>query len=197
MVAGLAKTHASCTCNILYHSDYIPSTGHASFLDCTVQGALVYCSGKGMVEREHNSSCYHTQLTASPQISQHALNSFFALFEILVPRTSPPPLLHLLFLIVLLALYLALAYITRVAQGWYPYSFLDPKNGSGHLAAYIVGILAAACILFGIIWVVIFVRDSGTTKLGFEGKFVRGRPPSLENLTETGVNVLELKEVTK
>ena len=103
--------------------------------------------------------------TAGSQISEHALNSFYALFEILLTRTSPRPPLHLLFLIILLALYLALAYICRATEGFYVYNFLDPATGAGHVAAYCIGILVAACVIFGIVWVVIWLRNKATKNL--------------------------------
>ena len=99
------------------------------------------------------------------QISKHALNSLYALFEILLTRTSPRPPLHLLFLIILLALYLALAYICRATEGFYVYNFLDPATGAGHVAAYCIGILVAACVIFGIVWVVIWLRNKATKNL--------------------------------
>jgi len=131
------------------------------------------------------------------QISEHALNSLFALFEIFVPRTYPPPPLHIVFLVVLLALYLALAYITHAAAGWYPYGFLDPDYGRGALAAYIVGILAAACVIFGIVWVVIWTRNKVTEKLGFEGKFARRGARADGSMEEAEGDVVELREGTK
>ncbi|MCJ1470713.1 hypothetical protein MMC07_009360 [Pseudocyphellaria aurata] len=91
-------------------------------------------------------------------ISQHALNSVLALFEVLIPRTDPPPLLHLLFLIVILALYLALAYITVAAQGFYTYSFLDPGRGKGRVVGYTFGILVAICVIYGLVWGMIWTR---------------------------------------
>lgn len=109
------------------------------------------------------------------QVSQHALNGLFALFEIIVPRTGPPPPLHLVFLIILLALYLALAYITHATEGFYPYSFLDTSKGSGRVAGYCFGILAAICVIFGVVWGLIWLRDWATRKLGFEGKFAGPR----------------------
>lgn len=116
-----------------------------------------------------------------PQISQHALNSVFALLEILLPRTSPSPPLHIVALVVLLALYLALAYLTHHTQGFYPYSFLDPSRGSGRLAAYIFGILAAACVIFGVVWVLIWLRRYLTETVAHqEGKYFRGRTGSYE-----------------
>ena len=108
------------------------------------------------------------------QLSQHALNSLFCLFEILVPRTNPPPPLHLAFLVVILALYLALAYFTHYTQGFYPYSFLDISKGSGRVAGYIIGILVASCIIFGVIWGLIWLRRRVTEGAwGLKGKFSR------------------------
>lgn len=109
------------------------------------------------------------------QISQHALNSLFALFEIIIPRTSPPPPLHVVFLIFLLACYLALAYIAHATEGFYPYSFLDPEKGNGRVAGYCFGILAAILIIFGIVWVVIWLRNLAVEKMGLEGKFAHQR----------------------
>lgn len=109
------------------------------------------------------------------QVSQHGLNGLFALFEIIIPRTSPPPPLHLVFLIILLALYLALAYITHATEGFYPYSFLDTSKGSGRVAGYCFGILAAICVIFGVVWGLIWLRDWATRKLGFEGRFAGPR----------------------
>jgi hypothetical protein len=61
-------------------------------------------------------------------------------------------------LVLILALYLCLAYITHETQGFYPYTFLDPADGSGRLAGYIIGILAAAVIIFLIVWGLIWLR---------------------------------------
>ncbi|RYP52551.1 hypothetical protein DL769_010649 [Monosporascus sp. CRB-8-3] len=110
--------------------------------------------------------------------SQHALNSLFALFEILVPRTQPPPLVHLWWLIVILALYLGLAYVTLATQGFYVYPFLNPAETAGGrrgVTAYIFGILAAVIVIFGIVWSVIWVRRWLTEeKMGCKGKFAAG-----------------------
>lgn len=90
--------------------------------------------------------------------------------EIILPQTRPPPPLHLPLLVLILALYLALAYITYATEGFYPYSFLDPKKGSGRVAGYCFGILAAACIIFGVIWGLIWIRCWGTDRLGLKAK---------------------------
>jgi hypothetical protein len=39
------------------------------------------------------------------------------------------------------------------------YNFLDPANGKGHLAAYIVGIAVGGIVLFLIMWAVTKLRD--------------------------------------
>lgn len=105
--------------------------------------------------------------------SQHALNTLFAAFEIFMTRTSPPPITHLCFLIILLALYLALAYLTHATEGFYPYGFLDNSNGrSSIVAAYAVGILAAIIVVFGLVWGMVWLRRWTTEKkFGMEGKF--------------------------
>ncbi|KAI0797403.1 hypothetical protein BC629DRAFT_1257969, partial [Irpex lacteus] len=94
-------------------------------------------------------------------ISEHALNTVFAAFEIFCTNASPSfganpqglsmPWIHLPFLIILLAGYLGVAYITHATQGFYTYSFLDPSKEHGKLAAYIVGIAVAAVIVFLIV----------------------------------------------
>ena len=88
--------------------------------------------------------------------------------EILLTRTSPPPPLHLAFLIFILALYLSLAYLSRATQGFYPYPFLDPNIGSGKVTGYCVGILAAVCVIFGIVWCIIWLRGWAARRLGLD-----------------------------
>lgn len=87
------------------------------------------------------------------------------------------PFSHLIPIIILLALYLALAYVTFATEGFYVYDFLDTRtNSSGKVAAYIVGILAAAIIVFLIVRYLIMLRVWLTEKkLGKSGKFSRHR----------------------
>ncbi|KAI1127120.1 hypothetical protein F5Y10DRAFT_243465 [Nemania abortiva] len=108
--------------------------------------------------------------------SQHILNSVFALFEIVVPRTNSLPWIHLPFLIILLGLYLALAYITHATKGFYTYSFLDVGKQGPLLAAYIFGIGIGVCIIFAVIKGLIWLRRWITEdKLGLDGVFAHGR----------------------
>jgi hypothetical protein len=95
------------------------------------------------------------------QISQHGLIGLYALLEIFLTTTPPHPLVNLAFLIILLALYLALAYLTYRTQGFYTYSFLNPGphgEQSGKTAGYIFGVLAAIIIIFAVTWVLIWLR---------------------------------------
>lgn len=100
------------------------------------------------------------------------LNALFAIFEIIIPRTDPPSLIHFLFLVIILALYLALAYITHAVQGFYTYDFLDPGRGRGRVAGYAFGILAGICVIFGLVWCLIRLRKWVTEqKWHLDGKF--------------------------
>lgn len=52
-------------------------------------------------------------------ISQHAMNSAYALFEITLTNAGPSPWLHLPLCVFMLACYLGVAYITHATQGFY------------------------------------------------------------------------------
>lgn len=116
----------------------------------------------------------------------------------MLPRTSPPPLLHIVFLVILLACYLGLAYITHATEGFYPYSFLDTSKGSGRVTGYCFGILIASCVIFGIVWVLVWLRNLATRKLGLEGKFAdQRRKGDRRYVREGDVEVVELQEESK
>ncbi|KAI0186347.1 hypothetical protein EV127DRAFT_484304 [Xylaria flabelliformis] len=115
-----------------------------------------------------------TTYSAWSNISQHALNAVFATIEIVLPRTSPAPWDHLPVQLFLVALYLALAYITHATKGFYTYSFLDPGLQGSLVAAYVFGIAIGICILFAVIQGLIWVRRWATEeKLGWDGVFVQ------------------------
>ncbi|KAF2180066.1 hypothetical protein K469DRAFT_753580 [Zopfia rhizophila CBS 207.26] len=118
-------------------------------------------------------SGFPTPFSSWTNTSQHALNSVYALFEILFPRTAPLPFLHLIVIIFILALYLGLAYITYATDHYFVYDFLDNKtNSPGKVAGYIIGILVAAIIVFLIVRYMIVLRVWVTEKkFGKTGKF--------------------------
>lgn len=117
------------------------------------------------------------EFEALTNTSEHALNSAFALFEIVVPRTPAPPCIHAWWCVFTLALYLALAYVTYYTKGFYTYSFLDIQaQGSAITAAYIVGIAVGAVVVFSVVKGVIHLRLWATERVGrMEGKFA-GEP---------------------
>ncbi|KAI4847570.1 hypothetical protein E4T44_04431 [Aureobasidium sp. EXF-8845] len=116
---------------------------------------------------------FANERTAWSNISQHALNSVFAFAEIVIPRTLPHPWINIVPIVILLALYLGLAYLTHSTQGFYVYPFLNPCNrasGKGLIAGACIGILAAAVVVFVIVHFLIKLREWITeTKLGRYG----------------------------
>jgi hypothetical protein len=91
--------------------------------------------------------------------SAHALNSVFAFLEIILPRSEPHPWIQLIPLIIILALYLGLAYLTHATENIYVYSFLDPANGRGLVAGACIGILVGSIIVFIIVRYFIWLRQ--------------------------------------
>jgi hypothetical protein len=63
--------------------------------------------------------------------------------------------------VLLLLLYVELAYLTYHTEGFYTYSFLDPgPNGehSGRVTAYCFGIFAAILVIYILSWAAIWLR---------------------------------------
>lgn len=139
-----------------------------------------------------NEGSFETAFSSWSNISQHALNAAYALFEIVFPRTAPLPFLHMIPVIVILALYLGLAYLVEEVDGYWVYDFLDNKtNSPGKVAGYIVGILVAAVIVFLIVRYLIVFRVWVTEKkLAKMGKVSRysGAPP-VEDAAEKGLSM--------
>lgn len=73
-----------------------------------------------------SNGAFSNEWTTWSNISQHALNSVMAFAEIVIPRTLPHPWLNIIPIVILLALYLGLAYLTHTTQHFYVYPFLDP-----------------------------------------------------------------------
>lgn len=158
----------------LMHGAYYSSITSFPLLVTIVYWTLLY------------SSWFTTDFAAWTNISQHAMNSGFALFEIFIPRTEPQPVAYLLVLIVILALYLALAYVTKATKGFYTYSFLDPSiQKNGLVAGYVFGILIAILVIFSIVQGLIWARKWLTeTKLGLNGKFAPESPRARSSLRD-------------
>lgn len=120
---------------------------------------------------------FATEFEGWSNTSQHALNSGFALFEIVVPRTPLAPWVHALWLVVVLALYLSLAYVTYYTKGFYTYSFLDIQaQGSALTAAWIIAIAVAGVVVFCVVRALLFLRLwLSEKKAGMDGRFA-GQP---------------------
>ncbi|VUC32082.1 unnamed protein product [Clonostachys rosea] len=106
-------------------------------------------------------------------VSHHAVNGAFALFEIVIPRTAPMLWVHAFWLLIILALYIGLAFLTLATQGFYMYPFLDYRavGGRAMVAAYLIGFAAGAVLVFCAVQAVIWFRRWATeTKLGLNGK---------------------------
>ncbi|KAJ4467253.1 hypothetical protein J3R30DRAFT_2072328 [Lentinula aciculospora] len=111
-----------------------------------------------------SSTAFSTKYLAWSNLSIHVLNTVWSLFEIIGTNSPPPRWLMLPCMIIILALYLALAYVTHATQGFYPYSFLDPKKSNSLLAGYIIGIGVAACIIFVLAKTIMWARTKLTSK---------------------------------
>lgn len=117
---------------------------------------------------------FATRYTTWTNISRHALNTVFALFEIALTQAGPPPWLHLPLCFLILVAYLGVAYITRATQGFYVYNFLDPQKEHGKLAVYIVGIAVAECIIFAIVYGLCVLRQKLVSKFGGKTRAKQG-----------------------
>jgi len=113
-----------------------------------------------------DKSTFETPFKAWSNISVHAFNTVFALFEILCTNSPPAPWITLPLCILFLALYLGVAYITHATQGIYTYSFLDPNKQGAKLAAYIIGIAVAQVIVFSIVRGIVVLRERWALKNG-------------------------------
>lgn len=137
-------------------------------------------------------SCLFDQFDSTYSVwsntSEHFLNTVFALFEISFSRVNPAPWIHLWWLIIILALYLSLAYLTHYTKGVYVYRFLDPApiaiNGDGfnvggignQVGAYVMGIMAGVVITFCVVRGLVWLRKWGVeTRSGKHGEFFAGR----------------------
>ncbi|KAJ7484127.1 hypothetical protein FB451DRAFT_1231598 [Mycena latifolia] len=101
---------------------------------------------------------FSTTFSAWSNTSLHALNSAFALLELLLTNAPPAPLLALPVQILLLVGYLGVAYITKASQGFYPYPFLNPATQHARLAAYIIGIAVGDVVVFFLTRSVVLLR---------------------------------------
>ncbi|KZO97871.1 hypothetical protein CALVIDRAFT_597332 [Calocera viscosa TUFC12733] len=99
-----------------------------------------------------------TTYSSWEEVSVHMINAVLAMFEVIFSNIAPMPWWHMLFIVIGLALYLGVAYITRASQGFYTYSFLNPATEKAKLAGYIIGIGIGGCLVFILIRYIIVLR---------------------------------------
>lgn len=100
-------------------------------------------------------------------VSVHAFNAVVALFEILFTNIPVLPWIALVPNILILALYVCVAYITFETQGFYVYPFLNPASQGAKLAIYVVGIPLAECVVFCIVQGALVLRQRLTGRQGY------------------------------
>ncbi|KAF2250177.1 hypothetical protein BU26DRAFT_424958 [Trematosphaeria pertusa] len=121
---------------------------------------------------QFRSEKFDSRFDTWSNITRHALNSVFALFEIVVPRTEMPPWIHLPCVLLLLGGYACIAYITYETEDFYTYGFLDSsKFSAGALAGHLIGIGAGCGGFFVLVRLAIYARLLLVEKkLGKHGK---------------------------
>lgn len=98
-------------------------------------------------------------------ISVHGLNSVFAITEIVLPATAPPPITHLSVVLLVLSVYLGLAYLTRYTQGFYVYEWMNPAHGNVSVILHVLGYAGGMITIFFIVRYAIVIRNILAKKL--------------------------------
>jgi hypothetical protein len=98
-------------------------------------------------------------------ISVHGLNSVFAVTEIVLPATAPPPITHLSIVLLVLSVYLGLAYLTHYTQGFYVYEWMNPAHGKASIVLHVVGYAGAMIAIFFIVRYAIIARNMVAAKI--------------------------------
>lgn len=102
-------------------------------------------------------------------LSVHGLNSVFAVAEILLPATEAPPFSHLSVVLLILSVYLGLAYLTRYTQGFYVYEWMNPAHGNVSIILHVLGYAAGIITIFFLVSATIRLRNILARRLR-EGK---------------------------
>lgn len=115
-------------------------------------------------------------------LSIHGLNSAFAMFEVVMTNSRPQPWAHLGVLMIIMSLYLGIAYITKATENIYIYLWLDPHNGVPQLVAHVVGYAMAVVVIFnaskGAIWLrcqLIDANPNAESPYEFDGSHEHGQ----------------------
>lgn len=161
-----------------FHSLFYTTITTFPFLVTLVYWISMYVHGDG----------FPTTFTRWGMISVHGINSFFALFEMIVPVTSAPPLVHLACLMIIMTLYLGIAYLSKLTTGIYVYLWLDPQHGWPQIIGHIAGYGALLIIIFVVMVGIIRGRMAVTDRwFGGKGQQARQRTCSMAAIDQVEV----------
>nr|GAT47559.1 predicted protein [Mycena chlorophos] len=142
-----------------------------------------------------DSSTFDTRFDTWSAISVHALNSVFALFEMLGTNTPRVAWIFLPLGMLILIAYTGVIYITHATQGFYAYSFMNPDGHPGKLALHIFGVGAAEVVMFCVAWGLVTLRVKLVARrAGAQVGVNVGAKASLETLETGSVQGKEGKE---
>ncbi|CAK4027461.1 Hypothetical predicted protein [Lecanosticta acicola] len=86
-------------------------------------------------------------------ISVHGLNSLFTIFEVVFSAARPPAFLgHLLVVMLVLSMYLGLAYLSKATADFYPYAWMDPQFGWQGIVAHVFGYAGGMIGIYSVVW---------------------------------------------
>ncbi|KAF2099645.1 hypothetical protein NA57DRAFT_75148 [Rhizodiscina lignyota] len=106
-------------------------------------------------------------------MTYHVLNSMFTFLEIILARTDPLPWTHVIWMLLILAMYLSLGYLIFATQHFLVYSFPNSEaTWDGSIAKWIFIVATATVAIFVTVNMVIWTRRWVTeTLLGMTGNF--------------------------
>lgn len=126
---------------------------------------------------------YATTYSSWANLTKHAFNLLLTQLDVAILGRSPmAPWWHLLLVVILIACYVGVAYITRADQGFYPYPFLNvEENGSGLVGGFCVGIGVGTVISFMIGQFVVWLRELVAAKVQKSGAWGSARAHGVED----------------
>ncbi|KAN0062904.1 hypothetical protein ACQY0O_004725 [Thecaphora frezii] len=124
-----------------------------------------------------DGSSFSTPYSSYSNMSKHALNLFISQLDVIILGRAPMrPWWHLLLVVLMIAGYVGVAYITYAMQGFYTYDFLNQgEHGTGSVIIYVIGIGVGTVISFMIGQFLIFLRESVAARLQRSGAWGSAR----------------------
>lgn len=121
--------------------------------------------------------------------SFHCLNAVFACFEVMFSAVLPQRWTHSLVILLILGLYIAMAYIIRLTAKFYVYEFMDVKMMGAVTGAYIAGIGAMGMITFFVVQGVVWVKQWCCGRGVWKSKYDLPRWPLDQRMNECSASM--------